>query len=298
MESYNENPKQAKVKEFFKKVLEKLHLTHFLVILLVGVILAVAYQVSVMDRPISPFTKTDQTGEAADGPVKATAVGKVPYGSHDPVIYTGQPQSWVLSDLFSSADLMLAGFRKMGGNYESDACEVTVGWACDPDDFTKTIGVHFYTFDLLKNAPSKFIGSTTAKYSRKDVSGYPTVASACGNISNKHGFIFVIPESVKTGENVTIAAYAIDYTLPGQTWSGNPRIGSKPITIKCKANLPGPYITNKPVYYLKNKTTKAYYYTISAARKTQLLASGGWIYGGVAFYAYDKMVEGFKRSTT
>lgn len=446
MEVYNENPKKARLKELVNKIREKLQLSHIIVVFLFGTLLGVAYEVSVMDRAKSPFTKRDQSGDAAsisnlpksqkpfgwhdttsyydparggwklkdlfsqnaidhflgniggdsrfpgkkavvDEPDSCRAIvgwacdpddfnkkvaihffkgdkngpkgekiyqymadqyrkdvkgwpsiskscgdnyhgfvipipdsfktgtdqyvwvyaidyvppgkswsdnpplggtgikincrspkNKRPYGYHDPTSRREARGSWTLKDLFSEKDINNAFGDNSRPTKEKDSCQVAVGWACDPDDFNKQIKVRFY------GEKNKYLGSTTAKYYRKDVKGFGSVSSVCGG-SNKHGFIFPIPDSLKTGKTEYIQAYADNYSLPGAPWTGNFWLGSWARTIKCDPSA-------KPIYRFLNKTNKDYFYTKSVAERKKLMSSKSWKYEGVAFYANAVHSEG------
>ncbi len=78
----------------------------------------------------------------------------------------------------------------------------TWGWACDGDDVSRPLEIHFYA-DGQAGLGGTFIGSAMADIPR------PDVASVCGGTVN-HGFSFSIPDSLKDGRPHLIYAYAID----------------------------------------------------------------------------------------
>ena len=87
----------------------------------------------------------------------------------------------------------------------------TWGWACDPDNFSQPVAIHFYKENNV------FIGATTANLGRE-----PAVGNLCGG-NPYHGFSWNIPESLKDGYQHYIYAYAID--LNGVA---NPLLGGSP----------------------------------------------------------------------
>jgi hypothetical protein len=97
------------------------------------------------------------------------------------------------------------------GYHDGINSTTTWGWACDPDNYSQPLQIHFYKENFV------LIGSTTANLGRE-----PAVGSACGG-NPYHGFSWTIPESLKDGVQHYIYAYAID--LNGVA---NPLLGSSP----------------------------------------------------------------------
>lgn len=107
------------------------------------------------------------------------------------------------------------------GYLESINCEKMTGWACDADDYSKAIAIHFYDGGFVGQG-GKFIGSTTADLVRE-----PTVGNNCGS-NNNHGFSFIVPAVLKDGESHKIYAYAIN--IPS---GNNPLLNAGSKTITC-----------------------------------------------------------------
>ena len=85
-----------------------------------------------------------------------------------------------------------------GGSY------VTVGWACDPDDYWTALGIHFYLDGTY--ATGTFVGGVGAYDYRGDLTG------VCGG-SPYHGYTFTIPSQYLTNAGWhSIYAYAQDNT--------------------------------------------------------------------------------------
>ena len=113
------------------------------------------------------------------------------------------------------------------GFLDGAGCSGFSGWACDADNYGKTIDVHFYA----DGTPGigVFLGATTANTTRE-----AAVGNQCGGNVN-HGFSFAAPESLKDGKIHTINAYAIN------TPSGNnPLLSKSGKTISCCAGVPMP----------------------------------------------------------
>ena len=100
-------------------------------------------------------------------------------------------------------------------------CSHASGWACDPNDYNKTIEIHFYIDGPAGNG-GKGIGSVTANLERES-----SVGNECGGNSS-HGFVWGIPpDSIKDGQNHNIYAYAIN--IPS---GDNPQLIGSPKTIE------------------------------------------------------------------
>jgi len=129
------------------------------------------------------------------------------------------------------------------GNHDVSTCEVSLGWACDPDNYSQPVKVHFYA-----DAPHPsgvFFGEVTADTAREDIKGM------CGGYSN-HGFSFATPELLKDGKEHRIYAYGINldsndnpllYGTPSGvfTCGGTPSAPlSEPQYVVIRACNPGP----------------------------------------------------------
>ncbi len=80
---------------------------------------------------------------------------------------------------------------------------IASGWACDPNDFSVPLEIHFYV-DGPSGAGGSYVGSAVANVARE-----PGVANACGGHAS-HGFAFSLPPSLWTGIARTLYAYAIN----------------------------------------------------------------------------------------
>ncbi|GEM_PF-4041308 len=109
-------------------------------------------------------------------------------------------------------------------------CTASYGWTCDASDYSVPLTVHFYA-DGPAGSGTLF-GVTTA-----NIPAEPAVAAACGGFAN-HRFQFPTPNSLKTGTNRSIYAYAIDYPSANQ----NPLLtsSSSPQIINCQVVQPPP----------------------------------------------------------
>ncbi len=99
----------------------------------------------------------------------------------------------------------------------SGTAQFTWGWACDPDDWSRAVDVHFYLDGTYETGT--FVGSATASGNRPDVGG------VCGGTTN-HGFDFSLPTAQLSSGTHTLHAYAID----PENVSGNPMLGGGPLT--------------------------------------------------------------------
>ena len=88
------------------------------------------------------------------------------------------------------------------GYHDSSACDFSYGWACDADNYSQPLDIHFYADGPY--GTGTYIGFTTA-----NVLAEAGVAAACGG-NAYHRFNFVTPESLKDGNLHTIYAYAIN----------------------------------------------------------------------------------------
>lgn len=109
------------------------------------------------------------------------------------------------------------------GSIDNATCSTFKGWACDPNDYSQSLNIHFYA-DGQAGANGTLVGITTANLTRDSA-----VVTKCGGFSN-HGFIFNTPKSLKDGESHEVYAYAIDI---GINSTYNPKLGGSPKTITC-----------------------------------------------------------------
>ncbi|MFZ2455588.1 MAG: CARDB domain-containing protein [Candidatus Altiarchaeia archaeon] len=109
------------------------------------------------------------------------------------------------------------------GYFDGADCGSVAGWACDPNDYSQALSVHFYADGPA--GTGSFIGSATA-----DQPGDAGVAAQCGGIAG-HGFGFLLPASLKDGVSHTIYAYAIN--IPSGI---NPLLSPGPRTVQCSGN--------------------------------------------------------------
>jgi hypothetical protein len=106
------------------------------------------------------------------------------------------------------------------GNHDSSDCNTSWGWACDGDNYSTPLSIHFY-----KDGPAgvgTYIGATTANLARE-----PAVGGQCGGNVN-HGFSFATPLSLR--DNVAHTIYAYGINIGG---GGNVLLSSTPKTITC-----------------------------------------------------------------
>ena len=98
--------------------------------------------------------------------------------------------------------LMLAGcarvFAAMPTGFLMNAgCDAIAGWACDFDNFSQPVTIHFYA-----DRPSgTLIGTTVANTNQ--------FVGMCAGSAN-HGFSFTVPDSLKDGQSHMIFADAVD----------------------------------------------------------------------------------------
>jgi RHS repeat-associated protein len=86
------------------------------------------------------------------------------------------------------------------------------GWACDPDNFGAALQVDFYVDGPFGSGT--FAGATIANVTRSDIAGQ------CGNNAN-HAFSFRIPDSLRTGNQRTLYAYALNIGPGSNVLLGN-----------------------------------------------------------------------------
>jgi hypothetical protein len=88
------------------------------------------------------------------------------------------------------------------GKLEGANCTAFTGWACDKNNYSAALEIHFYADGPA--GTGTFIGSTVANIQRNSI-----VAESCGGDKN-HGFSFSVPASLKNGRSHKIYAYAIN----------------------------------------------------------------------------------------
>lgn len=102
------------------------------------------------------------------------------------------------------------------------------GWTCDSDDYSRSLGIHFYVDGPAGGGTGgTFIGSTVANLSRPDVAG------VCAG-TTMHGFDVPTSPLLCNGRPHTIYAYAID---PGGA-GPNPLLTWGPRTLTCPYRPP------------------------------------------------------------
>ena len=115
------------------------------------------------------------------------------------------------------------------GSFDYAGCDYATGWACDVDDYSKPLAVHFYLDGEYAKGGTWLGYIPTANVMRE-----AGVANSCGGYAN-HGFKYNLPDSVKDGKPHTLYMYAIN--VPD---GANPLLGSKTITCDathvCAAN--------------------------------------------------------------
>ena len=109
------------------------------------------------------------------------------------------------------------------GFFDSASCSGFSGWACDADDYSQPLAVHFWV-DGQAGQGGFFAGSTAANGKRE-----AAVSAMCGGNAN-HGFYLALPDKLKDGKKHTIYAYAIN--IPS---GDNPLLGMNAKVIQCAA---------------------------------------------------------------
>jgi hypothetical protein len=107
------------------------------------------------------------------------------------------------------------------GYHDAANCSVVEGWACDPNNYQQPLQIHFYQGGLAGRGGT-YVGATTANISRADLQ------TVCGG-NGGHGFSFSLPESLRTGSNQSIYAYAINIGAQGS----NVLLTNSPKTVTC-----------------------------------------------------------------
>ncbi|MDD4271431.1 MAG: hypothetical protein PHF50_01360 [Patescibacteria group bacterium] len=146
----------------------------------------------------------------ASSPVIASASG-------DDIANSGAASSAANS---SPASASAAAVNNPKGYHDKSDCNYSWGWACDADDYSKPLQIHFYAKD--PDGKNIFIGMTTIA----DQAGEAAIGAVCGGYT-AHRFIFPTPNTLKNGKTYAIYAYAIN------TGSGivNPLLADSPRAI-------------------------------------------------------------------
>lgn len=109
--------------------------------------------------------------------------------------------------------------NKPNGYHDRSGCDYSWGWACDADDYSEALEIHFYARG--SDGSIAFLGSTIANQP-----GEPGIGARCGG-QLAHRFVFPTPHSIKNSKDYTIYAYAINVG----SGTVNPLLGSSPRTI-------------------------------------------------------------------
>ncbi|MCB9654780.1 MAG: right-handed parallel beta-helix repeat-containing protein [Deltaproteobacteria bacterium] len=131
-------------------------------------------------------------------------------------------------DATSSASATAGNPMPFGWEDGIDGAGVVGGWACDANDYSKPLAIHFYE-------GSRFVGNTVASTTRESA-----VAQLCGGYAN-HGFRYQLPASVLDGQPHQITAYAINIPLDGM----NPPLSGSPKVVQVSSTQPPP-TTGRP----------------------------------------------------
>jgi hypothetical protein len=103
-----------------------------------------------------------------------------------------------------------------------DGAGVATGWACDANDYTAALTIHFYADGPAGSG--SFVGSAVAGELRE-----PAVGEACGGY-RAHGYSFRIPDSLRDNGTHALYAYALDVGGGGNPLlSGSPKSFSLPL---------------------------------------------------------------------
>ena len=140
--------------------------------------------------------------------------------------YRCYPIVGTLKDVTVAMDKLYAKYPNNSspfGFFDSADCNAFSGWACDANDYSSPLAVHFYS-DGQAGSGGTFLGAATANTTRE-----ATVGSLCGG-NKSHGFSFATPASLKDGKSHTIYAYAIN--IPA---GSNPLLGNNAKLIQCSA---------------------------------------------------------------
>ena len=122
------------------------------------------------------------------------------------------------------------------GFHDLSNCTTIAGWTCDPDNYTKPLGVHFYINESNREV---FIGGINANLPRETA-----VSNSCGGQRN-HGFWFNMSNSlvnIADGKPHKVYAYAINIPL-----GSNPLLSYSPKTITCEGPPNNPPVLNQDI---------------------------------------------------
>ncbi|MFC1679029.1 Ig-like domain-containing protein [Elusimicrobiota bacterium] len=125
-----------------------------------------------------------------------------------------------------SVSVTVLNGHKPNGYHSYSSCTRTVGYACDADDYSQPLKVHFY--DGPAGGGNTPIGSITA-----DVHGSTGIGAVCGGYQD-HVFHFDMPGALKDGKEHAIHAYAINIGLEGS----NPLLWKSPRSVTCADEIP------------------------------------------------------------
>lgn len=143
----------------------------------------------------------------------------------------GDRQLAQIASVFSLATSGNATCKKLGnctqnpaqptGTLDQANCSTIAGWARDADT-SVPLQIHLY-----KNGPfgqgGTFVGSYTANLLRTDLPFR----------DQKHGFSIPTPAAFKTGQPVTVYAYALNVDWNGNPNGTNPQLNLSPKTVNC-----------------------------------------------------------------
>jgi hypothetical protein len=116
--------------------------------------------------------------------------------------------------VFNGSDTSIAAVDAVGSFDRAD-CSGFYGWACDGDNYSQPLDVHFYV-DGPADGRLKPIAIVSAGIKREQA-----VANRCGGKAI-HGFYYALPEALRDGKQHTIYAYGI--SAPAGT---NPLLGAR-----------------------------------------------------------------------
>lgn len=116
-------------------------------------------------------------------------------------------------------------------------CNQLIGWACDPNDFSRDLDVHFYQDGpAYGTAKGNLLTGTKAN---KEIN--QAVSQYCGGKLAKW-YQLPTPESLKDGKSHSLYIYPINYPpTPGKQ---NPQVTSSPITLNCPKPSPSILISS------------------------------------------------------
>lgn len=162
------------------------------------------------------------------------------------------------------------------GRLDVSTCDVSLGWACDADNYNSPLDVHFWDGPAGSGV---FLGMTSANQTRE-----AGVGAQCGG-NPYHGFVFNTPAALKDGTTHTIYAYAINIGPENP----NTQLIS-PQTFTCSA--PPPSDTTPPTVTITAPANGA---TVSGAVTMSVNASDE--VGGSGMSKVDFYVDGALNAT-